>query len=323
MWAAKSRLAFRAAAQKAWCAPVVRKGRCATALGGSILGTCALAQGWLRLMKPCACSDLEPLPAQDQDLLIAVLDGAMRNLREWSKAPTTWWDECKSIRIPGLRDALHCTKRLDDFPVRLHMVSAVWDNTTLDELILLTDASDNCLKLRFDPAIDSFRTRLEMENTTGRVRLIRTITKPMLLGLISAREVDSVLKEPDRLPDGSVVGGALGLQSSLLWAKIQKNERLHSLSLQPPTHGRIRAIDHTSGYIFEPLDGSASSGGKGEWKVYYIVLGEAGGGVPLWAAEKGVSKATVDWFRAAYKAKAEGLTQPKSSERSVRSQVAA
>ena len=136
---------------------------------------------------------------------------------------------------------------MEGFPVRLHMVSAVWDDTSLDELLVLTEASESCLKLSFDPALDSIVTRKHVTGREGpKARLIRTITKPMLLGLISAREVDSLVRDPAAQPDGSILGGALGLQSPLMAEKIRQKDALRALSSAPPTPGRIRAIDHTS-----------------------------------------------------------------------------
>ena len=185
----------------------------------------------------------------------------------------------KAVQIADLQDAHHSSKKMDGFPVRLHMVSAVWNDTSLNELLLLTEASDTCLKLSFDPALASIQTRLHVgSRKDGHVRMIRTITRPMLLGLISAREVDSVVRDPAPLPDGSIIGGALGLQSPLLLKKIEQSQALQSLASQPPSSGKTRAIDHTSalaarvlavvpchlmnrsqgGYIFEPMDAGST-----------------------------------------------------------------
>lgn len=270
--------------------------------------TAAVSAGLvLAYRPPCLCStsgdeDLA-LSADDEDLLLSVLDAGMRTLRGWSQAPASWWDESKIVKLSDLQDAVHCAKRMEGFPVRLHMVSAVWDDTSLDELLLLTEASEGCLKLSFDPALDSIVTRKHVGRKGPKARLVRTITKPMLLGLISAREVDSLVRDPAAQPDGSILGGALGLQSPLLVEKIRQKDALKTLSSAPPTPGRTRAIDHTSGYIFEPMDEGARSGSgvRGKWKVYYILLSEAGGGVPTWAAEKGVAKAITDWFVCARK----------------------
>eukprot|EP00439_Symbiodinium_sp_Y106_P068879 s4095_g11.t1 len=261
----------------------------ATAATATVSGGLVLAY-----RPPCLCSTSEAedlaLSADDEDLLLS--------------APASWWDERKSIKLSDLQDAVHCAKRMEGFPVRLHMVSAVWDDTSLDELLVLTEASESCLKLSFDPALDSIVTRKHVTGREGpKARLIRTITKPMLLGLISAREVDSLVRDPAAQPDGSILGGALGLQSPLMAEKIRQKDALRTLSSAPPTPGRTRAIDHTSGYIFEPMDAGARSGSgvRGKWKVYYILLSEAGGGVPTWAAEKGVAKAITDWFVCARK----------------------
>jgi len=279
------------------------KATAATAATATVSGGLVLAY-----RPPCLCSTSEAedlaLSADDEDLLLSVLDAGMRTLRGWSQAPASWWDERKSIKLSDLQDAVHCAKRMEGFPVRLHMVSAVWDDTSLDELLVLTEASESCLKLSFDPALDSIVTRKHVTGREGpKARLIRTITKPMLLGLISAREVDSLVRDPAAQPDGSILGGALGLQSPLMAEKIRQKDALRTLSSAPPTPGRTRAIDHTSGYIFEPMDAGARSGSgvRGKWKVYYILLSEAGGGVPTWAAEKGVAKAITDWFVCARK----------------------
>jgi len=282
------------------------KATAATAATATVSGGLVLAY-----RPPCLCSTSEAedlaLSADDEDLLPSVLDAGMRTLRGWSQAPASWWDESKSVKLSDLQDAVHCAKRMEGFPVRLHMVSAVWDDTSLDELLVLTEVSESCLKLSFDPALDSIVTRKHVTGRDGRegpkARLIRTITKPMLLGLISAREVDSIVLDKAAQPDGSILGGSLGLQSPLMAEKIRQKDALRALSSAPPTPGRIRAIDHTSGYIFEPMDAGARSGSgvRGKWKVYSIFLSEAGGGVPTWAAEKGVAKAIEDWFVCARK----------------------
>ncbi|CAJ1373470.1 unnamed protein product [Effrenium voratum] len=241
------------------------------------------------------------LSKADESLLVKILDDGVENLCKWALAPASWWDECHSLRLGGLKDAKHFTRRMEGFPIRLQMVSAEWEDVSLKELLVLSEASETCLKLTFDPVINSMTTRLRFGD--GRARLLRTMTNPTLMGLISAREVDSVLREPEKLPDGTVAGGGIGLQSPLLVDKVKESEWILALAAVPPSAGKVRAVDHTSGFIFQPCDAAAKSGDdcKGRWKVHYILLSEAGGGVPLWAADKGVSKAMADWFTAAHK----------------------
>ena len=45
--------------------------------------------------------------------------------------------------MPGFGDARHCKKKLDGFPLRLMMVSAIWENVSLDELIMVTEMTDD------------------------------------------------------------------------------------------------------------------------------------------------------------------------------------
>ena len=150
----------------------------------------------------------------------------------------------RSIRISGLKDVSHHIKKLDGFPIKLQMVTAVWENVSLNDLFLLSEASETCLKLSFDPVIDTMTTRLQFGN--GKARFLRTMIRPTLMGLISAREVDSVLREPEIMPDGLVVGGGLGLQSPLFVDKIQQSDYLKAVASQPPSKGKVRAVDHTS-----------------------------------------------------------------------------
>lgn len=124
------------------------------------------------------------------------------------------------------------------------MVTAVWEDITLNDLFMLSEASETCLKLTFDPVIDTMTTRLCFGN--GRARFLRTLTRPTLMGLISAREVDSLLREPEIMADGLVVGGGLGLQSPLLVDKIQQSDYLKEVASEPPSKGKVRAVDHTS-----------------------------------------------------------------------------
>ena len=150
----------------------------------------------------------------------------------------------RSIKIAGLKDVSHHIKKLDAFPIKLQMVTAVWEDITLNDLFMLSEASETCLKLTFDPVIDTMTTRLCFGN--GRARFLRTLTRPTLMGLISAREVDSLLREPEIMADGLVVGGGLGLQSPLLVDKIQQSDYLKEVASEPPSKGKVRAVDHTS-----------------------------------------------------------------------------
>lgn len=152
----------------------------------------------------------------------------------------------RQIRISGLKDCMHYIKRLEGFPIKLQMVTAVWEEVALDDLLVLSEASDNCLKLTFDPVIDTMTTRLHFGGGIRKGRVLRTMTRPTLMGIIQAREVDSVLREPEIMADGWVVGGGLGLQSPLLVDKIQESEYLKALAAVPPSKGKVRAIDHTS-----------------------------------------------------------------------------
>jgi len=273
---------------------------CAAASSATLSFLAAQTRNWSLCETLGAPKDLQ-LSKDDEELLLSVLEGGVENLRQWTQAPTSWWDDCRSIRISGLKDVSHHIKKLDGFPIKLQMVTAVWENVSLNDLFLLSEASETCLKLSFDPVIDTMTTRLQFGN--GKARFLRTMTRPTLMGLISAREVDSVLREPEIMPDGLVVGGGLGLQSPLFVDKIQQSDYLKAVASQPPSKGKVRAVDHTSGYIFKPLDDAARSGPtvRGTWKVHYILLSEAGGGVPHWAAEKGVIKAIIDWYTAAHR----------------------
>ena len=190
----------------------------------------------------------------------------------------------RSIRISGLKDVSHHIKKLDGFPIKLQMVTAVWENVSLNDLFLLSEASETCLKLSFDPVIDTMTTRLQFGN--GKARFLRTMTRPTLMGLISAREVDSVLREPEIMPDGLVVGGGLGLQSPLFVDKIQQSDYLKAVASQPPSKGKVRAVDHTSTMtwcILSILEHFWASCTRSSWKTtVYVALAMAWKGLVLW-----------------------------------------
>ena len=43
--------------------------------------------------------------------------------------------------MAGFRDARHCQKKLEGFPLKLQMVSAVWEDVSLEELIMVTEVT--------------------------------------------------------------------------------------------------------------------------------------------------------------------------------------
>ena len=132
-------------------------------------------------------------------------------------------------------------KKLDGFPLKLVMISAIWEDVSLDELIMVTEMADNCVKLKFVPLIESIQTRFTFQGG----RILRTTVKPVFLGLVSSREVESVMKEPTKMPDGSVVSVGIGLQSPLA-DTIQQSDFLKRLASEPPSKGKVRSVDHTS-----------------------------------------------------------------------------
>lgn len=125
------------------------------------------------------------------------------------------------------------------------MVSAIWENVSLDELIMVTEMTDDCVKLKFVPLMESVETRFRFRGG----RILRTTVKPLLLGLVPSREVESVMKEPETMPDGSVVSVGVGLQSPLLLDKVQQSDVLKALASEPPSKGKVRSVDHTSAWL--------------------------------------------------------------------------
>lgn len=104
---------------------------------------------------------------------------------------------------------------------------------------------DDCAKLQFVPVMEKVQTRLVFG---GGLRLLQTSIRPALLGLVSSREVDSLMKEPEMRESGWVVSTGVGLQSPLLVEKIENggSSVLKTLVSAPPSKGKVRAIDHTS-----------------------------------------------------------------------------
>lgn len=200
---------------------------------------------------------------------------------------------------PGISDAKHKVKRIVGFEPKIQVVSAVWDHASLRELELLSEASPDCLKLKFDPTLATIQIMHTFD--AGQKRLVRTNTKPVLLGLISGREVDSLVSEMRQLSDQRWVQGSVGLYSPYLESHVRGNSSLETLHSLPPSPGKVRAHDHTSGFVFEPLDAVAASGGHGRWRMHYLLCSEAGGGISTWMGDKAVGKAIVDWFTSAAK----------------------
>jgi len=303
LWRRHSLHLFRASAALARIPRAV--GRSSSLPKGFVASSACVASAGLLLSQATSrCEDsreasLAGLTSEDVAKLKIAIDTGIERLLEWADCPDSFWDQNKVIHLRGVGQALHKAKRLAGFDTQLHLVVADWDSVSLEELQLVSSVSEDCLKLKFDPVLESFNIH-SLE--AGKLRLVRTNTRPALLGIVGPREVDSVLGGWRRLADKRIISAAVGLQSPFLKQHIQGSPRLEALSQAPPSAGKIRAMDHTSGYILAPLDKAAESGERGRWKVTYILLSEAGGGLPTWAAEKGVSKAILDWFTEAARA---------------------
>lgn len=124
------------------------------------------------------------------------------------------------------------------------MFSVVWENAYLDDLIMVTEMIDDCAKLQFVHLIEKVETRFIFNSG----RIIRTTIRPIFKGLVYPREVESVMKEPAKMQDGSVVSVGIGLHSPLLAGHIQNSDFLKFLASEPPSKGKVRSLDHTSAW---------------------------------------------------------------------------
>lgn len=244
----------------------------------------------------------QPLLSLDDEMrLRGALDEVVSDLTQIAAEPDGWWDTRKSTQVAGLGELVMYSKRVPGFDSHLHMGVATFEDTSLEELDVLTAAHEGAAKLNFDPALKSFETAFQFKASWGGpARLLRIHTRPQLMGIISAREVDSVCLDLHKLEDGRGLAGAMGLYSPRMAPHAHSSPYLEALRGAPPTQGMVRALDHISGYIFEPL-GQRSGSGRGPWRVRYVLHSSAGGSVPQWAVEKGVSQAIASWFRAACK----------------------
>jgi len=274
--------------------------------------------------RPSSGSSSVPRPAEglltpeDERRVAAAAEESLADMLRWASMPEEWWDEKRVSRVGGVEMQLY-TKR-SVFPEEhgqcppLFLGVIVLDDISLDDLRYLTAAGEGVAKLRFDPSLATFETLLTMEALGGEpIRLLRTHTRPVLLGLISAREVDSICTQR-QLPDGRWIAGGFGLQSARLAPRASETGggggssgsgggvvSLQALRGAPPSVGMVQALDFASGYIHEPVDAAAKAGGRGRCRSWYFLCTEAGGGVPKWVGEKGASIAISNFWIAALK----------------------
>lgn len=253
-----------------------------------------------------AAEAMESLDAGDAALVGAALDATMADLLRWQEAPLSYWEEIKSVKV-GSAGAMQLFTRRTGNPggegvaQPLFLGVIIFDDVSMDEMRYLTAAHEGCAKLRFDPALNTFETRKSFTSPSGNpVIILRTHTHPMLLGIISAREVNSICGEWV-LPDGRYVECGFGLKSPRFEGAASGSPRLRALQEEPTTKGMVQAIDFVSGYIHEPMDEATRSGGRGRCRCWYFLCSEAGGSVPKWASERGVSTAIAGFFTAAHK----------------------
>lgn len=253
-----------------------------------------------------ASSGLQPLAADDEALVLAAVAEAMSDMQHWSAMPESWWDARKNVRVAGVGEMQLYSKR-GVFPggtapaPPLFLGVIEFEDVSLDELKYLSAAGEGCAKLRFDPSLASFETRLTVPAPWGEpVKYFRIHSRPALLGLISAREIDSICGVRD-LPDGRRLEVGVGLRSPVMVQHCGGSSRISQLQAETPTPGMVQAKDYTGGFIHEPMDLASRSGGRGRCRSMYFLSSEAGGGVPRWASERGVPDAVVNFYAAAYK----------------------
>eukprot|EP00405_Crypthecodinium_cohnii_P054745 CAMPEP_0206615062 /NCGR_PEP_ID=MMETSP0325_2-20121206/57849_1 /ASSEMBLY_ACC=CAM_ASM_000347 /TAXON_ID=2866 /ORGANISM="Crypthecodinium cohnii, Strain Seligo" /LENGTH=381 /DNA_ID=CAMNT_0054135849 /DNA_START=187 /DNA_END=1332 /DNA_ORIENTATION=+ len=255
------------------------------------------------------------VPENHKKVLRAVAKDNFEDFLRWKGMPEEWWDDRKVVKVAGQRMQMFAKRNA--FPKEhgagasscpLFMGIIEIDDISLKELQHLTEAHEQAAKLRFDPSIASFETFVSLEESPGvlPVRILITVTKPALLGLVGSREVVSVCSWK-YLPDGSFMEGAYGFHSPRLDPTVLENaglssdELLREFRAQPPPRGAVRAVDLGSVYIHTPLDEAARSGGRGKFRCWYFLASDAGGGVPKWAAEKGTQQAISNFWGAALK----------------------
>jgi len=242
----------------------------------------------------------QSLSVDDERRLRGAMDEVVATLMQLIDAPSASWDDCKSQHISGLGEVLMHAKKIPGYDGRMYMGVGVFEDVSFEELVVVTAAHEGAAKLSFDPTLKSFESIFEFSTSWGgKARLLRTQTKPMVYGLISSRDVNSVSFDTVLLQNGRAMSGAMGLQSPRIVPHIDDSPVLMGLRDEPPARGAVVAIDHLSGYVHEPM--GALPGGRGSWRVHYILHSSAGGSVPAWAAEKGVSQAIASWFGAAHK----------------------
>eukprot|EP00747_Dinoflagellata_sp_TGD_P075519 gnl/TRDRNA2_/TRDRNA2_158771_c2_seq2.p1 gnl/TRDRNA2_/TRDRNA2_158771_c2~~gnl/TRDRNA2_/TRDRNA2_158771_c2_seq2.p1 ORF type:complete len:319 (-),score=30.48 gnl/TRDRNA2_/TRDRNA2_158771_c2_seq2:64-1020(-) len=267
--------------------------------------TVALATSEIGLTGQILTADSAPASAfvgkEDEARLSAASRQAIAIVLDWAAKPASWWDERRHLHAGGFGQIVSITKDLTESEPRLFIGEGTFEDVTLAEINLCTTAHEGSLKEHFDPTIERFQT-LHAWNVEPSHRgvVVKTVTKPVLLGLISAREVVSVCGFKT-LSDGRRVEAGLGFYSPELEPYVSGSPHLEALRALPPSKGMVRAVDRVTGFLMEPLDTAAASGGPGRIRVRYVIRSEAGGGLPKWVSDKGQALSLVSWFSAAHK----------------------
>lgn len=251
-------------------------------------------------LTPLSMQLTDPLQKTDEDICSQIIDEGMGIIMAWQSESDTFWDDAKSHSVNGLGSVTVKSKSMGEHP-RLFLGVGDWPDVSFEELILLTEARPGAAKERFDPSVKKFLKLHGFQTTAGEeISIVKTTTHPALMGMISARECDDVLTIR-ALPNGCMMNFGVGLQSPLFQRHASASKRLQNLSNAPTVEsGIIKVTDYTSGFYFEPLDGTLKAGGRGKVRLWYFLQSDAGGNIPRWATDQAMPAAIVSFFSGAF-----------------------
>lgn len=269
-------------------------------LAGAFAASAALAFGLSDspVLADDRSTDFPSVGAEGEARLASALKETLDTIVSWVDCPDSEWNEQRPSRIRGLEEVRMRSRQFDGVANRVFVGSAIFEDTTLLELLALTEGAPGCAKERFDPSLDRVERLHKFTSSWCEVEVLRSYSNSVLLGLISPREVD-ILAATHWLADGRLAHFGLSPQAPTVSAHAKGSAQLEFLQASSPSPGNVRAVALAMGYIMEPLDSKAASGRRGRCRLWVCMHMDPGGGLPTWLTDKGQPKAINDYLAAA------------------------
>mmetsp|Transcript_73752 Transcript_73752/g.171044 ORF Transcript_73752/g.171044 Transcript_73752/m.171044 type:complete len:495 (-) Transcript_73752:60-1544(-) len=201
---------------------------------------------------------LEPLTDKGKGRLQMAVDSVASRVLNWTAAPDVWWDQTKRLEVAGLGELIvrrkHHPYKEEPINASVVMGTVVFEGFSIPELMQMTAVFEGSPREKYDTTIKRFQVLQSFENDLGEeLKITRSQSHPIAMGIISGREVDFVGKTC-WLPDGRALECGASLNSLVVSQHLEGCANMEELRDAPPSAGLVKAYVHAGALLFELLE---------------------------------------------------------------------